>query len=223
MFGVKYNGEQPELFLTNRELNFFGKSFASPKPIMVLQTNGGAPNQQNKYSWTRDLPHSIAQQIVYTFANDYNIVHVRRNDQLPLQGTTPLQADFRAIATLITMSHKRLFIDSFCQHTAAALGKPSVVCWVGNTPEQFGYDIHTNIKANEPTMKPELRHSVYSKYNIAGTPTEFPYNSELEIFDINQIIESLRSERKISPSSQVILPENEEEKKKSLVLVSETE
>lgn len=192
MFGIKYNGEQPELFINDREKNFFGRSFASQKPIMVLQTNGGAANQQNKYSWTRDLPQATAQQIVYTFANDYNIVHIRREDQLPLQGTTPLQADFRAVSTLIAMSAKRLFIDSFCQHAAAALGMPSVVCWVGNTPQQFGYDMHTNIVANTPTIKPELRHSVFSRYNISGNPTEFPYNNEREIFNVEQIIEALR-------------------------------
>lgn len=191
MFGIKYSGEQPELFLTNRELSFYAKNFASQKPVMLIQTNGGAANQQVKYSWTRDLPIGTAQRIVNFFANQYNVVHIRRDDQPQLQNTTPLQADFRAIAALISMSHKRLFIDSFCQHAAAALGKPSVVCWIGNTPSQFGYDIHTNILANEPTIKPELRHSVFSRYNISGQLTEFPYNSENEIFDINKIVASL--------------------------------
>ena len=194
MFGIKYNGEQPEVFINNREQTFFGNQFGnSQKPIMLLQTNGGAPNQPNKYSWTRDLPTATAQKIVYAFANDYNIVHIRREDQIPLQGTTPIQADFRAIAVLISMSAKRLFIDSFAQHTAAALGLPSVVCWIGNTPSQFGYELHTNIIANAPTLKPELRHSVFSKYNISGNATEFPYNNEDEIFDVDVIIEALRS------------------------------
>jgi len=85
-----------------------------------------------------------------------------------------------------------LFIDSFAQHAAAALGIPSVVCWVGNSPAQFGYNIHTNIIANPPTIRPELRHSVYSKYNISGQPTEFPYHNEDEIFSADYIIEVLR-------------------------------
>jgi hypothetical protein len=101
--------------------------------------------------------------------------------------------DFRALAVLISMSAKRLFIDSFAQHAAAALGLPSVVCWIGNTPTQFGYDIHTNIIANPPTTRPELRHSVFSRYNISGQPTEFPYNNEDEIFDADKIIEALRN------------------------------
>ncbi len=192
MFGVKYNGEQPELFINNREQNFYGNQFGnSQKPIMVLQTNGGAPNQPNKYSWTRDLPTSTAQRIVYAFASDFNIIHIRREDQIALQGTTPMQADFRALAVLISMSAKGLYIDSFAQHAAAALNKPGVVCWVGNIPSQFGYDLHTNIIANPPTIRPELRHSVFSKYNISGQPTEFPYNNEGEIFNADQIIEAL--------------------------------
>ena len=60
MFGIKYNGELPELFINNREQNFFSNQFASQKPIMVIQTNGGAANQPNKYSWTRDLPLATA-------------------------------------------------------------------------------------------------------------------------------------------------------------------
>jgi len=214
MFGIKYNGEQPELFITNREQAFFGNQFNSQKPIMLLQTNGGAQNQPNKYSWTRDLPTATAQQIVYTFANDYNIVHIRREDQIPLQGTTPLQADFRAIATLIGMSSKRLFIDSFCQHAAAALGMHSVVCWIGNKPSQFGYDINTNIVANAPTIKPELRHSVYSRYNISGNATEFPYNNENEIFNVDQIIDALRNDKKSEPAVvEEIVADNKKTKK----------
>ncbi len=195
MFGIKYNGELPELHLNSRELSFFGKSFGSDKPIMVIQTNGGAQNQPNKYSWYRDMPIGVAQKIVNYFAKDYQVVHIRREDQFALQNTTSVQMEFRAIATLISMSSKRLFIDSFAQHTAAALNMPSVVCWIGNLPSQFGYDIHTNIVANPPTIKPELRHSLFGKYNISGQPVEFCYNSEDEIFNVDEIIEALKSEK----------------------------
>ena len=193
MFGIKYNGEQPELFINNREQSFFSKSFNFPKPILAIQTNGEGKDQPNKYSWTRDLPMATAQKIVNAFAQEYSIVHIRREDQLPLQNTTPITLGFRALAVLISLSTKRVFIDSFAQHNAAALGLPSVVCWIGNTPTQFGYDMHTNIIANPPTIKPELRHSVFTKYNISGQATEFPYNNEDEIFNVDQIIEALKN------------------------------
>lgn len=191
MFGIRYNGELPQLFINDRELAFYGRNFVSQKPILLLQTNGGAPNQADKYSWMRDLPHATAQYIVNTLAPHYNVVHIRREDQPALQNANYFHGEFRAAATLIAMSSKRLFIDSFCQHAAAALGRPSVVCWVGNSPAQFGYGIHTNIMANQPTKKPELRHSVYTRYNISGQPTEYPYHHEREIFNADQIIEAL--------------------------------
>jgi hypothetical protein len=196
MFGIKYDGELPELFINNREQTFYGNQIVSDKPIMVIQTNGGGPNQSNKYSWTRDLPIATAQKVVNAFANEYTIVHIRRDDQLALHNTATIKTDFRGYAVLIQLSEKRLFIDSFGQHTAAALSKPSVVCWIGNIPSQFGYEIHTNIIAHQPTIQPELRYSVLSKYNIIGTPTEFPYHHEAEIFDADEIIAALKADKK---------------------------
>ncbi len=192
MFNITYNGELPDIYLTGKEKSSFGTMFQSPKPIMVIQTNGGVPNQTDKYSWPRDLPLATAQKIVNAFKDEYNIVHLRRPDQLVLQNVTPLSTDFRSIAVLLTMSKKRLFIDSFAQHTAAALGLPSVVCWIANTPSQFGYEMHTNIIAPPPTLKPDYKNSVFTKFNISGLPSEFCYNSEDEIFDADAIIEILR-------------------------------
>lgn len=189
--GVAYNGEHPELYLTAKERSQYGALFSSPKPIMVLQTNGGISPQGDQYSWPRDMPIGVAQQLVNELQQHYAIAHIRRHDQLALQGVYPVQAEFRALAVLISMSEKRLFIDSFAQHTAAALGLPSVVCWIANSPEQLGYTLHNNILANAPTLKPELRNAVFSKYSIPGDVTEFPYRSEEEIFDVNKILEAV--------------------------------
>lgn len=193
MFGIRYNGERPQIFITDRERsNYINQFGQSAKPIMVVQTNGGAANQGNKYSWARDIPNGVAQQVVNAFANEYNIIHLRREDQLALQNTTPLQADFRAVCVLISISALGLYMDSFAQHAAAALGKPGVVLWIGNSPQQFGYALHNNIIAAPPTLKPELRHSVYTRYNISGSPTEFPYRHEGELFDPAVIVNALR-------------------------------
>jgi hypothetical protein len=217
MFGIKYNGEIPELFINNREQTFHTNHFAgqnlfaSQKPLLLIQTNGGGADQPNKYSWARDMPLSTAQQVVDAFANEYNIIHIRRDDQLPLRNVTQATADFRALAVLIQLSEKRLFIDSFAQHAAAALGKPSVVCMIDDlTATHFGYDMHTTIIAHPPTIKPELRHAVYNKYNISGIPTEFPYNNESEIYDVNKIIEAIRN----TPASITTEPIPEPEKAK---------
>jgi len=218
MFGITYNGELPKVFVNNREQTFFTNQFAaqglfqSGKPLLLIQTNGGGKDQPNKYSWARDMPMGTAQKIVDAFANDYTIVHIRRDDQLQLKNVIPMQADFRALAVLIGLSAKRVFIDSVCQHTAAALGMPSVVLMIDDTTRiRFGYDMHTNIIANPPTIKPELRHAVYGPYNISGIPQEFPYNHEGEIYDAEQIIEAVRKEDRQEP---IILGEPKEPKNK---------
>lgn len=190
MFGVKYNGEQPKIHLTAREEKFFSTKFTSDRPLLVLQTNGGAQTE-HKYSWARDIPSSVAVKVIDHFRADYNIAHIRRDDQLQFDGTFGVSDTFRALCVLISMSSKRLLIDSFAQHVAASMGLPSTVCWIANSPVVFGYKIHDNILANPWTNKPELRNSFFGKFNIAGDLLEFPYNNEDEIFDVDKIIKSL--------------------------------
>ena len=52
---------------------------------------------------------------------------------------------FRSIAILLQLSKKRLLMDSFTQHLAAAMNVKSTVCWVTTKPEVFGYKLHDNI------------------------------------------------------------------------------
>ena len=82
-------------------------------------------------------------------------------------------------------------MDSFAHHVATALKLPSTVLWVVNSPTVFGYDMHSNIIANEPTRPYDFRHSYLQPYNITGDIIEFPYNSELDIFFTDDIIKSL--------------------------------
>lgn len=190
MFDIEYNGEKPEIYLTRRELSFFQNKYKSDKPIFLMQTNGGA-NADLKYSFARDLPSKVVVDVIEHFYKDYNIVHIRRDDQLSYDKTTPIQASFREILCLTLLSSKRLLIDSFLQHACMALNLPSVVCWITNNPKVLGYDLHDNILSNPFTKQPELRNSIFGKFNISGDPIEFPYNSEDEIFDVKKIIDSL--------------------------------
>lgn len=191
MFGIKYNGEMPELFLTNREIEFNRNRFVSDKPIMLLQTNGGAEQQQNKYSWMRDIPSKVVVDVIEAAKERYNIVHIKRQDQIGYDFTTPITDNFRSLLVLLSMSSSRLLMDSFAQHAAAALNLPSTVLWIGNSPTVFGYDLHHNIKANPFTKEPELRNSYLQKFDIFGDAVQFPYNSEDEIFDSKKVIDSL--------------------------------
>jgi hypothetical protein len=192
MYDIPYNGEQPEIYLNSREISFYEQKFTSDKPILLLQTNGGAEQQPLKYSWARDIPSCIVQKVIDEFKNEYNIVHIRREDQPSYNNTIQVSDSFRALVVLISKSTKRLFMDSFAQHTAAALGMKSTVLWVVNSPKVFGYEIHDNIQCNPFTSKPELRNSFLSKFNISGDLLEFPYNNEEEIFNVEDVINSLK-------------------------------
>lgn len=192
MFNIPFNGEQPKLYVTQREIDFYSNQFKSEKPIFVLQTNGGAQEQAIKYSWARDIPLTTAQKVVDAFSKDYNVVHIKREDQLGLQNTTPVTGDFRALVVLIKLSKARLLMDSFAQHVAKALDLDSVVLWIANTPEQFGYNNNVNIIANAETTTPELKNSVFSKYNITGELLEFPFNDESEIFNDDEVIDAIK-------------------------------
>jgi hypothetical protein len=190
IYNIEYNNEQPKIYLTDRERTFFGQKFSSDKPIFLIQTSGGGESEL-KYSWARDIPYNLMVNVISAFKDEYNIIHIKREDQVGYEHTIPVTDTFRALAVLIEMSEKRLFMDSFAQHTAAALNKPSTVLWIANKPNVFGYKIHNNIVSSPFTLKPELRNSYLSKFNIGGDLVEFPYNNENEIFNINDVLKSL--------------------------------
>lgn len=191
MYGLNYDGEKPELFISKAEKQYFESFYKLDKPIMVIQPHGGAFNQPLKYSWTRDIPQPIMQDIINHYAKDYAILHVKREDQIIYENTFQALDSFRSIAVLLSMSSKRLLIDSSVMHIATALNLPSVVTWVGTNPKMFGFDIHTNIMANEPTKKPDLNHPHYSKYLLFQDISTIPYNDLYEVFDIQKIVNAI--------------------------------
>jgi hypothetical protein len=191
IYDLPFIQKHGEIFLSQREIDFFSNKYISDKAIFLLQTNGGADGTL-KYSWARDIPPNIVNNVIEHFRNEYNIVHIRREDQLNYEHTIPITDNFRSLVVLISLSTKRFFMDSFAQHVAATLNLPSVVLWVVNSPKVFGYDVHTNIIANPETKQPDIRASYLNKYNIGGELIEFPYNNENEIFNLEQVITALK-------------------------------
>ena len=194
VYGLNYNNEQPELYLTQPEVDYFKPFYNIEKPIMVIQPNGGPQAQGFNYSWTRDIPEPIINEIIQHYKNDYAIVHIKREDQYKYPDTLHALDGFRSIAILLQLSSKRLLIDSFGQHLAAAMGKKSTVCWVTTKPKVFGYKLHDNIQANAFTKEPQLQNSVYQPFNLAQDISSIPYNDLREVFDINKIIESINKQ-----------------------------
>jgi ADP-heptose:LPS heptosyltransferase len=191
-YGIEYNGEMPELFLLKAEKEYFEPFYRLDKPILAIQPNGGAINQPLKYSWTRDIPTPIVEQVIEHFKNDYAILHIKREDQLMYNNTLQALDTFRSIAVLLSLSKKRLLIDSSAMHIASALNLPSTVAWVGTNPNVFGYEIHKNILANKHTRETNFQHPHYQKHLLYQDISTIPYNDLSEVFDINKIINSLK-------------------------------
>lgn len=191
MFGLKYDGEMPELFLLKAEKEYFEPFYKLDKPIFAIQPNGGAINQPLKYSWTRDIPSPIVEQVIEHYKNDYAILHIKREDQMDYPNTLKALDTFRSIAIALSLSEKRLLIDSSALHIATALNLPSVVAWVGTNPKVFGYEMHRNIVANSPTRTVDLNHSNYQKHLLFQDVSTIPYNNLTEVFDIKLIIKNL--------------------------------
>ena len=190
---VPYNGETPEVYINEREFQFFQNKYQTDKPIMILQTHGGGQTDV-RYSWARDMPRNVVNAVIEEFKSKYTIYHIRREDQPSFDGVTPIQESFKGVACLIARSQKRVLIDSFCQHTAAALGKKSTVLWIVNNPRVFGYSLHDNILCNPENGKGDTKFSLYHKYTITGMPNEFPYLSENDIFDVDKVIASVNAQ-----------------------------
>jgi len=192
MFGITYNGEQPELFISKSERQYFENFYKTEKPIFAIQTNGGAIGQPLQYSWTRDIPQTVVEEIISQFKDKYTILHIKREDQLSYPDTLQALDSFRSIAILLSLSEKRLLIDSSAMHIAKALGLSSVVMWVGTNPNMFGYENNQNIVANPPTREINLEHNYYAKHLLFEDLGTIPYNDLNEMFDIDTIIEAIK-------------------------------
>ena len=194
-WNLEYQGETPELFLTKTEIDYFTPFYKREKPLLVIQPNGGPAGQKFNYSWTRDLPESTVLNVIEEFKSTYDIVHIKREDQKLYPDTLHALDGFRSIAILLSMSDKRLLIDSFSQHLAAAFNLPSTVCWVTTSPKVFGYDMHNNIEANPFTLKAEFPNNLYQPFALSQDISSCPYKNDLEIFDINKVIDSIKKQK----------------------------
>jgi len=194
IYGLRYGDEQPEIYLTQPEIDYFTPFYQTDKPIFVIQPHGGPQEQGFKYSWTRDIPNPIVEQIIDYYVDDYTIIHVKREDQHIYPNTMQALDGFRGIAILLQLSKKRLLIDSFGQHLSASLGIKSTVCWVTTKPKVFGYKLHDNIISNPFTKDPQIQNSVYQPFNLAQDISSIPYNDLNEVFDVDKIIESINKQ-----------------------------
>lgn len=197
MYGLKYSGETPEVKFNKLQYDLSKKFWQRKKPIMLMHTNGGLMATDAKpYSWTRDMPEEVAQELVDHYKKDYHIYQVTKLNSPKLRDVehifaTPEQSlSLMEFFSVLLHSKKRILIDSCLQHTAAAMKRKSTVLWNGTSPTVFGYDMHDNIITDVP-YDFKLPGSYLFDFDFNGNELEYPYPEGTQLYDINKIIESV--------------------------------
>lgn len=193
LLNVKYEGQFPSINfnLVQKQLPL---NWLRDKPIFIIQTNGGPlQNQKLNYSWTRDMPWEIAQKVVDKFKDKYHIIQITRPGTVKLEGVEVVDFSMSNVELfgLVAISEKRLLIDSSLQHIAAALNLKSTVLWIGTSPINFGYSLHSNLVAFPPQRNVKLIDSYLFDYSFDGNLHECPYFSVEEMFALEQVLESV--------------------------------
>jgi hypothetical protein len=193
LMDLKYTQQTP-VILPNYPQGMLLSLWQRSKPIMVIQTGGGPmEGQKYPYSWTRDMPMEVVQQIVKKFSQQYHIIQVTRPNGYVLEGVERMDTPMSnmELFSLLVVSKKRVLIDSSLQHAAAALNLPSTVLWIGTSAKVFGYNLHKNIEAKLPKRANQLIGSYTFDYQFENNLHECPYMNVGEIFDLNTILSSI--------------------------------
>jgi hypothetical protein len=185
----------PNIYLNPREIQYTKNSLKINynEKLFVIHPHGGFIGNNTPYSWARDIPPFITQEIIKKMSlYGYRVIQLGSKEQLKYDGAEYFEMDLRSAMCLLFLSDKRLLIDSFSQHTCAALGLSSTVLWIANDPKMLGYELHDNIIAKGEIRKDSTKNSYLEPYNILGSINEYPYNNKPEdLFSISEIMDSL--------------------------------
>jgi ADP-heptose:LPS heptosyltransferase len=182
---LEYWGQQPDIYLDDQEINSYKNLYKSDKPIMVIQPHGGAAPEV-PYNWVRDIPPKITKKLIEKYKDTHTIYLIKSPKQPKYKDVKEEIGSIRRVAILLSMAEKRYLIDSFAQHLAMALRKPSNVFWIGTNPKVFGYDLHNNIKSNPYQFSTDS--GLYHGRNLTEVIESLPYTNEDCIFDVEKII-----------------------------------
>ena len=199
LLGIEFKNQKP-IIPINYAQSILRSQWVYDKPLLLLQTTGGPthnfpenPNQISPYSWTRDIPIELAQNIADKYSSQYHIIHLTRPGGYNLQNVERIDSPMSNIElfSLVASSQKRILIDSALQHAAAAFRLPSSVFWIGTSPKVFGYELHNNIQAKKPKKANQLMKSYIFDFSFDQNLHECPYMSINEMFDVKEVMNKL--------------------------------
>jgi len=189
------------------------------KPLMLIQSTGGPPPEKDDDDarfqaehpmQKRNLPHEVAQAVVNRMQRDYVVAQIRVPTQKPLANTIQLEGTPRELMSLIPHAEKMLFIDSFMQHAAAALGRSATVCWAGASPKCLSYEIHNDLTRNAcPTPECHRPNSFLFDRQVNGQPWNCPHEEACCRYDPETIIETL-TEGQQQPKAEILIDAEDE-------------
>jgi ADP-heptose:LPS heptosyltransferase len=219
---LKFDGVKPEIVLSSKE-DKMGDMFRTQhgKPILLMQVTGGAPPQivgcdcndpncEHKDKprimpapkmFIRNLPVQTAKNVSDELAANYKPILIALDTQASWmlnsgEQVEHISAPIRQLFAAIKHSNKLLFIDSFAQHAAAALGRKAVVLWGSTNPKTLGYDMHTNLSRNVcDTPHCDRPNSFLFDTDFKNQPWECPYSEACMNHDVLKIVQALNGEK----------------------------
>ena len=150
---LEYDVNKPVLHFNQIEQQnalLLQQAYSNGKPMVAVQINGGigsSPRHIN-FNWFRDLPPQYVQPIINKYKDIFTFVQIKASHQIELENCTQVDLSLREIFLLLSQCKTALTIDSVTQHVMATFQKPSLVCWIGNSPIVYGYSMHTNVMSN---------------------------------------------------------------------------
>ncbi len=196
----------PRLYFSKSEreiAEMFVKKFN--KPMILFQHIGGpVPNDQantamdkaiyQSMMFRRSLREKTTQKIVDTLSEaGYLVGSVQANNQFCPEKAEKSSFPLRAVFCLLPYVSGVIAIDSFLQHAAAAFEIPSLVLWMGTSPERLGYKLHTNLRRAEcPT--PECHRPNSYAFDILSNGSQWtcPYNDVCTDYEADLIIDEYK-------------------------------
>ena len=187
MYGIKYDGEKPNIFLTNAELIHATQKFKRNRESLILQSNGG-PENNPSYCWARDIPQHLTANIINILKEKYHIFYISHPNQISFNDVEKINLPYRELFCFLAISSNRILIDSFAQHASAAFMLKSTVLWIGTSPNKLGYKIHKNITPKQESEKfIHYIDGIFSETEFSGISHQCNLDIE-NMFDINEII-----------------------------------
>ena len=195
MYKVKHDHITPELYfnkIEDRDVALLKQKYSPNKPYIVVQINGGIGVGENHVNlhWFRDMPPFYYQQIINKHSDKFNFIQFKNPAQTPLNNVISIELPLRESLNLLRGASGAICMDSMVQHAMAAFGISSIVGWVGNSPDVFGYNIHNNIKSNFKFETDSLE-GYLEPYSIQSEGYQCPpnYNPEA-LFNPSYIIDA---------------------------------